>query len=148
MARKMKTPDQAAAKYGRRVQASAQDYQQGIQNATGWAANALAAAPRRNAGLQAAIASGAIDHGIQRKGDAGWQAATLAKGPAAWTAAVAKAQPNYQAGMTRAMAYQQAAAAATAGIDTTTLAGRLQKSQVWQQTVHQQAAQAKGQPAR
>lgn len=139
MARKMKTADQAANKYGRRVQAAGQDYTQGIQNATGWAANSLAAAPRRNAGLQAAIASGAIDHGISTKGDAGWQAATLAKGPAAWTNSVAKAQPAYQAGMTRAMSYQQAAAAATAGIDTSTLAGRLQKSQVWIQTVHQQS---------
>lgn len=144
MAKKMKTPDQAAAKYGRRVQAAAQDYQQGIQNATGWAANAVAAAGRRNAGLQAAIASGAIDRGIQRKGDGGWQAATLAKGPAAWTASVARAQPAYQSGMSKAMAYQQAAQAATAGIDTTTLAGRLQKAQVWAQTVHQQSQAAKG----
>ena len=144
MARKMKTPDQAAAKYGRRVQGAAQDYTQGVQNATGWAANAIAAGPRRNAGLQAAIASGSIDRGIQSKGDAGWQAATLAKGPAAWTASVAKAQPAYQAGMTRAMSYQQAAQAATAGIDTTTVAGRLQKAQVWAQTVHQQSQAHKG----
>lgn len=144
MAGKMKTPDQAASKYARRVQGAAQDYQQGVQQATGWAANSLAAAPRRNAGLQAAIANGTIDRGIQNTGDAGWQAATLAKGPAAWTASVAKAQPAYQAGMTKAMSYQQAAQAATAGIDTSTLAGRLQKAQVWAQTVAHQAAAAKG----
>lgn len=139
MARKMKTPDQAQAKYVRRVQGAAQDYTQGVQNATGWAANSLAAAPRRNAGLQNAIATGSIDRGITNKGDAGWQAATLAKGPQAWTASVAKAGPAYGAGMTRAMSYQQAAQAATAGIDTSTVQGRLQKAQVWGQTVHNQS---------
>jgi hypothetical protein len=141
MARKLKTPAEAAAKFARRVQGAGQDYQSGVQSATDWAANAVAAAPRRNAGLQAAIANGTIDAGIQRAGDAKWRANTLSKGVQNWATNTAKAQDAYQSGMTRAMAYQQQAQAATASIDTTTLEGRLEKARVYAQTVHA-AAQA------
>lgn len=144
MARRMKSAAEAGAKWGSRVQGSQQAYTAGVQNATGWAEATIAAAPRRNAGLQAAIASGAIDAGVQRKGDQGWKAATVAKGPQAWAASVARAQPNYEAAYQRTQSYQQAAAAATSGIDTTTLAGRLQKAAVWAQTVSDQARAAKG----
>lgn len=140
----MKTAQQAGDKYKARVQAAGPDYTAGIQNAGSWTEGALAAAARRNAGLQQAIASGAIDRGIQNKGDAGWKTAALAKGPTNYTNSVANATPAYVAGMQKAMQFQQAAQQATAGIDTSTLAGRLQKMQVWAQTVAQQSAQAKG----
>lgn len=144
MARRMKTAQQAADKYGTRVTQAGPDYTAGVQNAGSWVEGAIAAANRRNAGLQAAIASGSIDRGIQSTGDAGWKSKTLAKGPTNYTNSVQNAKPAYLNGMSRAMQFQQAAQQATAGIDTSTLAGRLQKAQVWAQTVAAQAAQAKG----
>lgn len=143
MARQMKSPQQARDKYQRRVGSAAQDYKAGVQAATGWADAAVAAGARRDAGLQAAIADGRIDAGIQRRGDAGWKAATITKGVQNWGPAAASAGPQYEQGMTRAMQYQQAAQAATASIDTSTLAGRLEKSRVWQATVAEAARVAK-----
>lgn len=140
MARKLKTPAEAAAKFARRVQGAGQDYQTGVQQATDWAANAIAAAPRRNAGLQRAIADGTIDAGISRAGDAKWRANTLSKGVQNWATNTAKAQDAYQSGMTRAMSYQQQAQAATANMDTSTLEGRLEKARVYQATVAAAAA--------
>lgn len=139
----MKSPAESQAKWQRRVGQATQDYQTGIQNASGWADAAQAAGARRDAGLQQAIADGRINAGIARTGDAGWKSKTLAKGPAAWTQGVQNAGAAYLAGANKNAQYQQAAAAATANIDTTTLAGRLQKAQVWQQTVAEQANAAK-----
>lgn len=143
MARRMKTAQQAGDRYSKRVTQAGPDYTAGIQNASSWSEGALAAAPRRNAGLQQAIAEGRIDRGIQNVGDAGWKTKTLAKGPAAYTASVQTATPRYVAGMQKAMGFQQAAAAATASIDTSTRAGRLQKMAVWAQTVAEQSDAAK-----
>lgn len=139
----MKTASQAADKYQRRVTQAGPDYTAGVQGAGSWVEGATAAANRRNAGLQQAIADGRIDAGIVRKGDAGWKAATLAKGPTNYTNSVQNARPKYEAGMNRAMQYQQAAAAATGNIDTSTPAGREQKMLVWLQTVREQAQAAK-----
>lgn len=143
MARQMKTPQQSGDKYQRRVQAAGPDYKSGVQGATDWQANTLAAAPRRNAGLQAAISDGRIDAGIQRAGDAKWKANTLSKGVQNWPTATAQARPAYEQGMAKAMAFQQAAAAATAGIDTTTREGRFQKMLAWVTTVSDEANRAK-----
>lgn len=144
MAKRMKTAAEAADKYGSRVTQAGPDYTKGVQNAGSWVDGALGAAGRRNAGLQAAIANGSIDRGIQDKGDAGWKNATLAKGPQNYVNSVQNAKPAYAAGMQRAMQYQAAAQQATAGIDTSTRAGRLQKMQVWAATVAAQSDQAKG----
>lgn len=143
MARKMKTAQQAGDKYQRRVTQAGPDYTQGVQNAGSWVDGALAAAGRRNVGLQQAISDGSIDAGIRNKGDAGWKTATLAKGPQNYTQSVQNARPKYEAGMNRAMQFQAAAAAATANIDTSTEAGREQKMMVWIQTVRDQARQAR-----
>lgn len=143
MAKRMKTPTESQAKWQRRVSQAGQDYQTGVQNATGWADAAVSASARRDAGLQAAMADGRINAGIQRTGDAGWKSKTLAKGPAAWSAGVQNGGAAYLAGANKNAQYQAAAQAATANIDTSTLAGRLQKAQVWAQTVAAQAAQAK-----
>lgn len=139
----MKTAAQAADRYQRGVSNAGPDYTAGIQQSGSWTEGSLAAANRRNAGLQRAIADGTIDAGIQRKGDAGWRTATLAKGPSAYTQSVAKARPAYEAGMNKAFQYQQAAAQATANIDTSTKAGRIAKMAAWVQTVSDQAEAAK-----
>lgn len=140
----MKSAQEAGDKYGTRVTGAGPDYTKGVQNASSWTEGALAAAPRRNAGLQAAIASGAIDRGIQATGDSGWKTKTLAKGPQNYTQSVAQAKPAYVQGMTQAMQYQQAAQQATAGMDTSTLEGRIAKSAAWQRAVAEAKRQAKG----
>lgn len=131
-------------KWKRRVTAAGPDYSTGVQNAQNWAANAVAAAPRRNAGLQRAIANGAIDRGIQAVGDAGWRAGAMSKGVGAYTANAPAAAAKYQAGLTKAMNYQQAAQAATDGMDTSTLEGRIAKASAWQRAVSNAAQAAKG----
>jgi hypothetical protein len=143
MPRKMKTVQQSGDKYQRGVTNAGPDYTAGIQNGSSWVEGATAASGRRNSGLQQAIADGRIDRGIARKGDAGWRAAALAKGPQNYTQSVARARPAYEAGMGKAMQYQQAAQAATANIDTSTPAGRLQKMMTWVETVRQQSEAAK-----
>lgn len=144
MARRMKTAQEAADKYGARVTQAGPDYTKGVQNGGSWVDGAIAASGRRNAGLQRAISNGSIDRGIQNLGDAAYKQKTLAKGPQNYVNSVQNAKPAYAAGMQTAMQYQQAAAQATAGIDTSTRAGRLQKMAVWAQTVAEQSDAAKG----
>lgn len=141
---KTRTPlSDAVSQWQTRVGQSGQRYTAGVQRATGWAAAAIAAGPRRDAGLQAAIADGRIDAGIQRTGDAGWKSRTLAVGQQNWTAAVAKAGDRMAAGLQKVYSMLDAAAAATANIDTTTLEGRLEKARVHALTMAQQAAAMK-----
>src|SRR5690349_2223419 len=104
-----KSQADAQDKFARRVAQSGPDYQKGVQNANNWSANAQAAANRRNAGLQAAIADGRIDAGIARTGDQGWKNATLAKGVGNFTAAAPKAAQKYGQGYARLVGYLQAA---------------------------------------
>lgn len=138
-----KSQADAQDKYSRRVAQAGPDYQKGVQNANNWAANAQAAAPRRNAGLQRAIANGTIDAGIARTGDAGWKSATLAKGVANFSGSAAKAATKYGAGYARLIGYLQAAQSQTAQMDTSTRAGRLAKAAEWGRIVGEQADAAK-----
>ena len=140
-----KSAADAQEKFTRRVGQAGPDYQKGVQNATNWSANAQAAAPRRNAGLQRAIAAGTIDAGIARVGDAGWKSATLAKGVANFTANAQKAGARYAAGYQRLLGFLQAAQSATANMDTSTRAGRLAKAQEWGRIVGEASDSAKGQ---
>jgi hypothetical protein len=143
LARRMKTAQQARARYTKGVTQAGPDYTAGIQNSSSWVEGALAAKQRRDTGLQQAIADGRIDAGIQNKGDAGWKTATLAKGPTNYTQSVATAGPAYEAGMNRAMQYQQAAQSATANMDTSTRAGRIAKMAAYVNAVADAAQQAK-----
>lgn len=119
----------AVSKWKSRVAQSGSYYQAGVNNPqVDWAGPAVAAAPRRNAGLQAAIADGRIDAGIQRAGTAKWRANTLAKGVSAWTNNTPNAAAQYQAGMTRVYGYFTQADQATANMPTTTRADRIAKA--------------------
>lgn len=138
-----KSQADAQEKFSRRVAAAGPDYQKGVQNANGWAANAQAAAARRNAGLQRAIADGRIDAGIARKGDAGWKSATLAKGVSAFQSSAARAATAYGAGYARLVGYLQAAQTQTQQMDTSTRAGRLAKAAEWGRIVGEAADAAK-----
>lgn len=136
----------AVSKWKSRVAQSGQYYQAGVSNPqVDWAGPAVAAADRRNAGLQAAIANGTIDAGIQRAGTAKWRANTLAKGVSAWTANTPNAAPAYQAGLTKTYQYFNTADAAVAGMPTTTRADRIAKAGAFLAAVGAAADQAKQQ---
>lgn len=138
-----KTEAQATDKWKRNTAAAGQYYQQGIQNATGWADKATQASNRRNAGLQQAIANGTIDAGIRRTGDQGWKNKTLAKGPQAWQAGVAAGAGAYAQGIAKAMQDQSAADQAVAGMDTSTVEGRVAMAAARALAAHRSAQQRK-----
>jgi len=139
-----KTIAEAVSKWATRVAQSGPFYQAGVQNPqVDWAGPAVAAADRRNAGLQAAIASGRIDAGIQRAGTAKWRANTLAKGVSAWTTNTPKAAPQFQAGLTKVYQYFTQADAAVANMPTTTRQDRVSKASAFLLAVGAAADQAK-----
>jgi hypothetical protein len=137
-------PASAAAKFQRRIGQAGQDYTAGVQKAQGWASAAMAAKPRRDAGLQAAIANDSINKGIQNAGDAKWRANALAKGAPAWVAAAPRAAANYQSAVGKVFGYLANAQTATASMDTSTVQGRIAKAGAYQLSMHQQAQAAKG----
>lgn len=139
----MKTAAQSTDRYKKGVAGAGPDYTKGIQDAGSWAQGSHDAAARRDAGLQQAIAEGRIDRGIDRVGDAGWKAKTLAKGPQNYTQSTATAGPAYQRAAEINMQDQQSAAAALASMDTSTRQGRIAKSAAWQNYVADQAAARK-----
>jgi hypothetical protein len=140
-------PAAAAAKFQRRIQQAGQDYSAGVQKSAGWAQAAMNAKPRRDAGLQAAIANDAINKGIQDAGDAKWRANTLAKGAPAWVAAAPRAAQNYQASATKLFGYLANAQQAIANMPADSVQARIARAGAHQLSMYQQARQAKGLPA-
>lgn len=139
MARTPPPISDVVAKWQRNTGNAQQYYQQGIQRSSGWADAAVAASARRDAGLQAAIADGRINAGIQRVGDAGWKAKTLAVGPANWSAAVQRSGDAMARGMQTVYGMLSAAQSATSGIDTSTFEGRMQRMVAHARSMHEQA---------
>jgi len=128
MAKTRPSAAQVADKTIKNAQAAGPYYQQGVQAATGWLEGSLAAADRRDAGLQQAMADGRINAGMQRVGDGGWKAATLGRGVANWTSAMASptVKARVQTGAQTNMAMIQQVDSATAGMPRDTLEQRLQ----------------------
>lgn len=143
MARTPPPISDVVAKWQRNTSNAQQYYQAGVQRATGWAEAAVAAGPRRDAGLQQAIADGRINAGIQRVGDAGWKTKTLAVGPANWSAAVQRSGDAMAKGMQTVYGMLQAAQSATSGIDTSTFEGRMSKMVEHARAMHEQAVARK-----
>lgn len=139
MARTPPPISDVVSKWQRNTGNAQQYYKDGIQRTTGWADAAVQAGPRRDAGLQAAIADGRINAGIQRVGDAGWKAKTLAVGPANWSSAVQKSGDAFARGLGTVYGMLQQAQAATSNIDTTTFEGRMQKMQEHARVMHEAA---------
>ena len=140
-----KSVQDAVNKWTQRVQQSGQFYQSGVSNTNvDWAGPAVAAAPRRNAGLQQAIANGSIDAGIQRAGTNKWRANTLAKGVSAWTQNTPKAAPQYQAGLTQVYNYFSAADSAVASMPRVTRQDRIARASAFLNAVGAQADAQKG----
>lgn len=143
MARQRMSEAEIAAKWKRRATGAQQDYQRGVQGATGWAEGALNAVPRTHAGLQQAIAENRIAAGVQRAGDSKWKNATVTRGVANYASGITAGEANMAAGARRVLSMLSEADAATAGIDTTTLEGRLEKARVHALTMSQAAARQK-----
>ena len=141
-----KTIQEAVTKWQTRVAQSGQFYSAGVSNPqVYWAGPAVAAADRRNAGLQAAIANGSIDAGIQRAGTIKWRTNTIAKGVSAWTTNTPKAGPQYQAGLTKVYQFFAAADGAVANMPRTTRGDRIARAGAFLAAVGQAADQAKAQ---
>lgn len=140
-------PADAVARWRQGVQAAGARYTQGIQNTADWAGAATApqAVQARNAGLQAAMANGSIDRGIQNLGTAGWKSVTVAKA-GNWQTGVNSplAQQHAQAGYQRLFGYLQNAQTAVANLPRGGFAENMQRLQAWLTSVHDDALAAKG----
>jgi len=94
-----------AAKWARRAASAGTEYSEGVANPSrSWSAATQAAAPAYAAGVQASIARGAYQKGVQGAGDAAWAAGATQKGPARFAEGVQLAQPAYTTGFGRVAA--------------------------------------------
>ncbi len=94
-----------AAKWKRRTATAAQEYTDGVTNPSrSWSQATQAAAPAFAAGVQAAVARGAFQRGVQSAGDQAWQQGATTKGPTRWTEGTALAEPAYTTGFGRVAA--------------------------------------------
>lgn len=135
-----KSVQDATTKWQQRVAQSGQFYTQGVQNPNvDWAGAAVAAASRRNAGLQRAIADGRIDAGIQRAGTAKWRQGAVNKGAQNWATNTPKAAPAYSQGLTRVYGYFNAADAAVSNMPRDTREQRIARANTFLRTVGEQA---------
>jgi len=87
----------AAAKWNRRASSASGEYESGVRGATGWAAAAGAAEKNFEMGVQNAIQTKRYGKGVARTGDAGWQKATIEKGPARFSQGVGVSEQSYAA---------------------------------------------------
>ena len=77
----------------------AAQYEQGVKNPVrDYAANAQAAAPAYNAGVQASIARGGFQKGVAKAGNAKWQDRAAKLGPARYGPGVQAAVGDFDAG--------------------------------------------------
>jgi hypothetical protein len=128
MAKTRLSAQQIGEKWKRRTGAAVQDYQQGVNNATGWAEGATRAVPRTHAGLQQAIAENRIANGIAAAGDGKWKRAATTRGVANFASGVNAGVDNMVAGAQKNLQMLSEADAAIASIPTDTLESRLERS--------------------
>ena len=87
-------------KWSRNAQAAQNDYQSGVANPrVAWDQATIAGAANYEAGVQKAIANKSFAKGVKAAGHAGWQDATLAKGPGRFAEGVRTGQDTYDAGV-------------------------------------------------
>jgi len=88
-----------AEKWSRRASAATPDYAAGVQSPrTSWQQATVAAAQAQAAGVQAAIQRGSFAKGVNKAGDAKWQAKALSKGQGRYAGGVQDAMQDYEAG--------------------------------------------------
>lgn len=135
-----KTLQQITDKWKTRVSQSGQYYRDGVTSTTkSWSANAQAASARRNAGLQAAIADGRIDRGIQKAGDGKWRDNTINKGYQSWLTNTPAAAAQYQTAMQDVLNMMDSARNSIQSMPATTAEERIQRAAAFQLSMHNQA---------
>lgn len=133
-----KTPEQVAAKYGRRVAGAAQDYAEGVASPSrDWAQATQAAKPRWAAGIQEAIQAGSFEKGIQRAGSAKWSERAQTIGAQRYSGASQQAAAAYQAVAGQVMAAGNAGKEASARMPNTTIDERIARSSAAQRAISQ-----------
>ncbi len=96
---KVKSMDRIKKKWVDSTQLNQAEYRAGVESPKAdWADQTAKAEKSYNSGVQAAITRGAFGKGVKKKGTAGWQSATLAKGPERWAQGVALAADDYERG--------------------------------------------------
>jgi hypothetical protein len=122
-----KNAQDVAAKYQRRVQAAQPDYEAGVRNPAGsWSGNYKAAEGRMANAYQQALSEGRMRRGVDKVGDTGWQAATLAKA-SHYSQSAQTAATKYAEQLPNILAAGDAGMAASKQIDGSTFEGRLDK---------------------
>ncbi len=95
----IKSLDEIVSKWIRVTPGRTADYQAGVQNPrTDWATAAAQQEDAWQQGVTAAATRRAFSRGVQEKGTAGWQAATLSKGVPRWGPGVQQAEAEYRSG--------------------------------------------------
>lgn len=78
------------------------EYQDGIQNPRAdWQQQTVNATANYEKGIQASIANKSFAKGVAKRGTAGWQQKTLAKGPIRWAQGVQVSASDYQEGFAK-----------------------------------------------
>lgn len=109
---KMRTAAESAKKFVERAGAASEDYKQGALNTTkDQAAAAIAGKANYVAGIQASIAAGRYEKGLQRSGKSKWQKGITEKGANRFAEGVASGAGDYA---TNSGAYDNARNAASA----------------------------------
>ena len=124
-----KSADQIAAKYGRRLAASGQDYSEGVNSPSrDWQQATIQGEARWKAGLAIAQSEGRFTRGVTKAGTQKWQQNAAGKGAQRFVGAAQDAQAAYAQQASQVLAAADAARAAVAGMDNTTLESRIQRS--------------------
>lgn len=99
MAIPIKSTEQIAQKFITVAPTRSADYANGVQNPTkSWSGETAKAEERYEAGVQEAIQAKRFGKGVQKAGDAKWQAGAAGKGVARWPEGIRAAGPAYAAG--------------------------------------------------
>ena len=93
---KVKSAENAAAKFVNRAAVAGPDYEAGVRGTTDWEQKAVAGKDNYVAGLQASIARGSREKGIQAAGNAGWQTKAVQVGAQRFPTGVRAAQQDYK----------------------------------------------------
>lgn len=128
-----RTVEQAKEKWRERIAGSGKYMKAGVDSPRAdWEAEALKAAPKRDAGLTKAIAEGTIDAGIKAAGTEKWQMRTATVGVPRWTSDAPKAVEEFGAGITPVIECVEEAKRKVAAMSETTLEERAEKSKQYQ----------------
>lgn len=100
MAIKIKSVDTLAQKFVKRASAAGGDYATGVQNPKkDWAANTAASAPVYAQAVQEAVSRGAFQAGVNKAGNAKWQANAAGVGAQRYPQGISQAGPNWSRGV-------------------------------------------------